>query len=276
MVLNGNTHNMSSRIIMTVYALEGSKRIEYAKKSLNSLIAVTNFSTHELFISDNGSCDEMLEFYKEFSIVFGCIFPDENLIISLNGKNLGTSGGLNEGLKERKPNQYCIKIDDDVVVNTKDWVDKMEECFERFDNLGILGAKRRELVQHPDHENLAYRTVIKYLKHERGQTWIPIELCDDIIGTLTMFSPSLLDKVGFGFQPSLYGFDDCLWSLRSKLAGFTNAFLPTIQIDHIDTGEGEFVMWKQKHAGEIIAEFSEIAEDYKKGVRDIYYNPFEI
>jgi hypothetical protein len=151
----------------------------------------------------------------------------------------------------------------------------MEKCFQRFDNLGILGAKRRELVQHPDHENPAYRTVIKYLKHERGDTWIPIEICDDIIGTLTMFSPTLLDKVGFGFQPSHYSFDDCLWSLRSKLAGFTNAFLPSIDIDHIDDGEGEYVKQKQREAGMVMAEFIEIAEDYKIGVRDIYYNPFE-
>jgi GT2 family glycosyltransferase len=266
---------MSSRIVVTVYALEGSKRIEYAKKSLISLLSVTDFNKHELFISDNGSCQEMLDFYGWFNVEYLLYFKEENLTISLNGKNLGTSGGLNEGLKDRKPNQYCIKIDDDVVVRTKDWVDKMEECFERYDNLGILGAKRRELIQHPDHENPAYRTVIKYLKHERGQTWIPIELCDDIIGTLTMFSPSLLDKVGYGFQPSRYSFDDCLWSLRSKLAGFQNAFLPSIEIDHIDDGEGEYVKQKQREAGMVMAEFCEIAEDYKKGVRDIYHNPYE-
>ncbi len=235
----------------------------------------TYLDNHELFISDNGSCDEMIEFYEEFKEHFGAFYPKENLTISLNGENLGTSGGLNLGIKDRKPNQYIIKRDDDTIIEDTRWVEKMEECFERFDNLGILGLKRNELVQHPDHESPIYRTVIKYLKHERGQTWIPIELCEDIIGTCTMYSPQLLDKIGYGFQPSKYGFDDCLWSLRSTLAGFTNAFLPTVPIDHIDTGEGEFVMWKQKHAGEVIAEFAEIAEDYKKGVRDIYHNPYE-
>lgn len=266
---------MSSRIVITVYALEGSPKIDYAKRTLSNVLQHTDLDNNELFISDNGSCDEIQEFYKEFRESFFYFFPKENLTISLNGENLGTSGGLNLGIKNRRPNQYIIKRDDDTIVTDDDWVEKMEECFERFDNLGILGLKRNELVQHPDHENPAYRTVIKYLKHERGDTWIPIELCDDIIGTCTMFSPQLLDKIGYGFQPSKYGFDDCLWSLRSTLAGFTNAFLPTVPIEHIDTGEGEFVMWKQKHAGEVIAEFSEIAEDYKSGVRDIYYNPYE-
>jgi GT2 family glycosyltransferase len=267
---------MSSKIVITVYALEGSPKIDYAKRTLSDVLVGTNFNKHELFISDNGSCQEMIDYYdliRKSFLLRG--FPKENLTISLNGENLGTSGGLNLGIKDRKPNQYIIKRDDDTLIFEANWVEKMEECFERFDNLGILGLKRNELVQHPDHESPIYRTVIKYLKHERGQTWIPIELCDDIIGTCTMYSPQLLDKIGYGFQPSKYGFDDCLWSLRSTLAGFTNAFLPTVPIDHIDTGEGEFVMWKQKHAGEIIAEFAEIAEDYKKGVRDIYHNPYE-
>lgn len=266
---------MSSRIVITVYALDGSPKIDYAKRTLLNILHCTNLSDNELFISDNGSCQEMLDFYKKFIESFNDIYPKQNLTVSLNGENLGTSGGLNLGIKNRLPNQYIIKRDDDTIVTDDKWVEKMEECFERFDNLGILGLKRNDLIQHPDHENTAYRTVIKYLKHERGQTWIPIELCDDIIGTCTMFSPKLLDKVGYGFQPSKYGFDDVLWSLRSKIAGFQNAFLPTIPIDHIDTGEGEFVMWKQKHAGEVMEDFCEIAEDYKSGVRDIYYNPFE-
>jgi hypothetical protein len=33
---------------------------------------------------------------------------------------------------------------------------------------------------------------------------------------------------------------------------------------------------KLKEAEKTIAEFSEIAQDYKIGVRDIYYNPFEV
>lgn len=266
---------MSSRIVITVYALEGSPKIDYAKQTLINVLHNTNLIENQLFISDNGSCEEMQNFYKFYERIFEYKFPIENLTISLNGKNLGTSGGLNLGIKDRLPNQYVIKRDDDTIVNDYDWVEKMEECFRRFDNLGILGLKRNDLIQHPDHENPSYRTVIKYLNHNRGDSWIPIEICEDILGTCTMFSPALLDKLGYGFQPSNYGFDDVLWSLRSKIGGFVNAFLPTIPIEHIDTGDGEFVMWKQKHAGEIMREFNEIAQDYKSGVRDIYYNPFE-
>jgi GT2 family glycosyltransferase len=266
---------MATKIIMASYATETNNRLDYAIDTLTSLLWNVDFSKHQLFISDNGSCKEMLDFYDWFKNEFELFNAKENLTISLNGKNLGTAEAVNLGIRERKPNQYVIKIDSDVTINTENWVDEMEECFERYPNLGILGLKRTELIQHPEHENPAYRTQLKFLPHERGDSWVVIEICKDIIGTCTMFSPKLLDKVGYMFQPSHYGFDDNLMSLRSELAGFENAFLPTIPIVHLDDGEGEHVKEKQKHAGEIIAKFSEIAEDYKKGVRDIYYNPFE-
>jgi len=217
----------------------------------------------------------MIDFYKEFTYHFESMFPSNHLTISYNGKNLGTAEAVNLGIRTRKPNQYVIKIDSDVTIGRVGWVEEMEECFERYTNLGILGLKRTELIQHPEHENPAYRTQLKFLPHERGDSWVVLEISKDIIGTCTMFSPKLLDKVGYMWQISTYAWDDSLMSLRSELAGFENAFLPTIPIVHLDNGEGEHVKEKIREAGRTIAEFSEIAEDYKKGVRDIYYNPFE-
>lgn len=264
---------MSSRIVMAVYALEGSPKIGYAKRTLSNLLKVTNFNKHELFISDNGSCPEMIQWYDRFKSLYKkAKFKPENLTISLNGENLGTSGAVNLGIRDRKPGQFIIKMDDDMVIHTTGWVDLMEDCMARYTKLGIAGVKRRELIQRPDHPEAQYQTKLIYLPHQRGLSWTTLELCNDIIGSTTMYHPDLLDACGYAFQPSNYGMDDVLWSIRSQMAGFTNAFIPEIKADHIDTGEGEFVMWKQKHAGEIMDEFIEIKEDYLAGVRDIYYD----
>jgi GT2 family glycosyltransferase len=265
-----------TKIVMASYVTETNNRLDYAKDTLNGLIESVDFNKHELFISDNGSCQAMLEHYKWFEARWNHLFPKENLTISLNGKNLGTAEAVNLGIRERKPNQYVIKIDSDVTIGKIGWVDDMEECFDRYPNLGILGLKRTELIQHPEHENPAYRTQLKFLPHERGDSWVVIEICKDIIGTCTMFSPQLLDKVGYMWQISTYAWDDVFMSLRSEKAGFENAFLPTIPIVHLDNGEGEYVKEKCKEAERTIAYFSEISEDYKNGVRDIYYNPFEV
>ena len=267
---------MATKIVMASYVTETNNRLQYAKDTLLDLLYSVDFYNHELFISDNGSCQEMLNFYEWYKKEYYLFYSSGSLTISLNGKNLGTAEAVNLGIRERKPNQYVIKIDSDVTIGKMGWVDDMEECFDRYPNLGILGLKRTELIQHPEHENPAYRTELKFLPHERGDSWVVIEICKDIIGTCTMFSPQLLDKVGYLFQPAHYGWDDVLMSLRSEKAGFVNAFLPSIPIVHLDNGEGEYVKEKCKEAERTIAYFSEISEDYKNGVRNIYYNPFEV
>jgi len=260
---------------MASYVTETNGRLQYAKDTLCSLLDTVDFYTHELFICDNGSCSEMLKFYQVFQSLFYKIYLESNLKIQYNSYNLGTAEAVNFGIKERKPNQFVIKIDSDVEIGRNGWVEDMEECFSRYPNLGILGLKRTEVTQKADHENPAYRTKLVSAPHVRGQKWITLELCEDIIGTCTMFSPELLDKIGYLFQPANYGWDDVLACIRSEKAGFVNAFLPHIPIIHLDDGEGDYVKKKLKEAEKTIAEFGEIAEDYKSGVRDIYYNPYE-
>lgn len=266
---------MSSILIMASYVTKTNGRLQYAKDTLCSLLDTVDFNIHELFISDNNSCDEMIDFYFKFKKLFIYKFSESNLKIRYNSFNLGTAEAVNFGIKERKTNQFVIKIDSDVEIGKSGWVEEMEECFNRYPNLGILGLKRTEVMQKADHENPAYRTKLVSAPHVRGQKWIILELCEDVIGTCTMFSPELLDKIGYLFQPANYGWDDVLACIRSEKAGFVNAFLPHITIIHLDDGEGDYVKQKHKEAEKTIAEFSEIAEDYKIGVRDIYYNPFE-
>jgi len=91
-----------------------------------------------------------------------------------------------------------------------------------------------------------------------------------------MYSADLIKKIG-GLEQmdGLYGFDDSIASLKSELAGFSNAFLSHIKIDHIDTAENKsYTDWKSKYADGMWAKFHEVTEDYKNGVRDLY-NPIQ-
>jgi GT2 family glycosyltransferase len=264
-----------AKIIMASYVTETNNRFDYAIETLYGLVQTVDFNKHELFISDNGSCEMMLQAYDIFKNYFYRVFNKKNITISLNGKNLGTAEAVNLGIRERNPDQRIIKIDSDVTIGRNGWVEEMEECFDRCPNLGILGLKRTDVMQKSDHESPNYRTELVSAPHEVGQSWIILELCEDIIGTCTMFSPKLLDKAGYLLQPGNYGWEDCLMSLRSRGLGFANAFLPSIPIIHLDTGAGDYIQEKQVEAGRTMAQFSEISEAYKSGQKDFYYNPFE-
>jgi hypothetical protein len=146
----------------------------------------------------------------------------------------------------------------------------LEAAIARDPNIGIIGLKRKDCWENPAHPEPFYRSTLEMLPHVAGEPWMVIEKVRHVMGTCQMFNSALLDKIGYLYQPRLYGFDDCLAATRSEVAGFYNAFLPHIEIDHIDTGETAYQGWKEKHSGEDMAAFNSITQAYREGRRPIY------
>lgn len=271
---------MATQLCVAVYSTEANNRAQYTIETLRNFIDTVNFNVHRLVISDNGSCEGVQKFYEDFRKVFDLLFPSENLVIIKNRQNLGTSGAINLAIKTAPDGWNLIKADDDIKFYQKDWVEEMEEVFIRQPKVGIVGMKRRDLEQMPNHPQEVYRTEIILLPRQKGMSWLYVEQSKDIIGTCTMINPLLFKKIGYYFQPSQYAFDDALYSVRSELAGFANVFLPHIRIDHLDTGvlEGgektDFIIWKQQEAGRKMQEFSNAVQEYRNGKRPLSYNPF--
>jgi hypothetical protein len=88
-----------------------------------------------------------------------------------------------------------------------------------------------------------------------------------------MHSSALIDRVGYLWQPGLYGYDDVLMSWRSSIAGFKNVFLPHINIDHIDPGDTPYQGWKERHSGQYSKQVSDIVDKYLSRELSIYYEP---
>jgi hypothetical protein len=164
-------------------------------------------------------------------------------------------------------------MDNDVVIHQSGWADQMEAAIARDPNIGIIGLKRKDCWENPAHPEPFYRSTLEMLPHVAGEPWIVVEKVRHVMGTCQMFNSALLDKIGYLYQPRLYGFDDCLAATRSEVAGFYNAFLPHIDIDHIDTGETAYQGWKEKHSGEDMASFNSITQAYREGRRPIYEQP---
>jgi hypothetical protein len=89
-----------------------------------------------------------------------------------------------------------------------------------------------------------------------------------------MYSAALIEKIGYLYQPGLYGYDDVLASHRSHVAGFYNCFLPHIEIDHIDNKETPYWQWKRIEAEKANFEQQKTVSEYLSGKRPIYYNPY--
>lgn len=242
---------------MAIYDTEENGRSRYTAKSLQSLQDTVNWSRHKLILINNNSCEQT-------SNLLLLAMTKGHRVINLS-ENIGTAEAINLGIRERGVGEVVCKTDNDVVWNTQGWADELEDTILSDPTIGILGLKRKDIWQHVNHEDLAYRT------HFDGK----LELCNDIMGTCTAFSPQLLDRVGYMRQVGLYGGDDCIFSVLSEICGFRNAFLSHIDIDHIDVGGDMYCEQKKRMAGEMLGEMSILIDRYRSGELDVYYNPFE-
>jgi len=255
-----------SLIAMCCHDLEGSGRSELTYRTYECLRKTVDVNKHRVFMIDNGSTD--INTHRLL------VRAETLFTVIRNPTNLGTAAAINQAWKHRRPGENCIKMDNDVIIHSPDWVEQMEEALSRDPEIGIVGLKRKDLIEHPDRTDF-YKSELYHLPHEPGQRWIIGEKVNHVMGTCQMYSAALLEKIGYLYQPRLYGFDDALAAVRCKLAGFKSVFLPHIEIDHIDPGGTAYQTWKEKHSGEQWDEYHQILREYSDGTRSIYYNPYE-
>jgi|688.fasta_scaffold305139_4 GT2 family glycosyltransferase len=253
-------------IAMCCHDTEENGRSKYTSQTIESLFETVDFTQDKLVIIDNASCQETKELMKELGCILDTKKFKENhipFVLITNSENLGTAKAINQAWSLREPNEVVIKMDNDVVINNYGWIEEMELAM-KLGGYGIVGLKRKDLMQHPNAKD-NWKTELKMLPHEKGDNWVVVEESADIMGTVQMFNPSLINKMGGLMQAGVYGFDDTLACIRAILLGYKLAFLPHIDIDHIDVGGDAYTEWKRKYAGEKMEEFYKIKDGLING-----------
>lgn len=257
-------------IAMAVYDTVENKRSEITWATINCLLKTIDQSKHRVFIIDNNSCEVTKKYLDEFmGMDFGVKFPLE--VITLP-ENIGTARAINRAWKIRRPGEHCIKMDNDIIINSPGWVDEIEEAIRRDPMIGQVGLKRKDCWEWPGHEHSDWKSELHMLPHQPGESWQIVEKVKHVIGSCVMHNAALLDKVGYLYQPSLYGYDDVIMSHRTHLAGFYSCFLPHINIDHIDPGDTPYQDWKQKHSAEQTQAVIDLVHEMYNGTKPIYYD----
>jgi GT2 family glycosyltransferase len=251
-------------IAMAVWDTEENKRAWMTRDTLLSLARTVDFDQHRLVISDNGSCAETHEVYKEMA-------PHLSLKVLFNGKNIGTANAINIAWKERRPGEHAVKMDNDVVIHQPCWADWMEDVFRRDPEIGICGLKRVDVDEAPWNPPGWSKSTLRMLPHKRGQRWLVVEEVQHVIGTCQAYSSALLDRIGFLYQPGVYGFDDSLAAVRAKVAGFKSAFLHGFEITHLDEPTN-YTGWKRAQASMHMKAYHKLRRKCEIGELPVYYD----
>ena len=269
---------------MAVYDTAENRRSDYTRKTLKSLAETVDWTQHELIVIDNNSCEETKQILSHClsvsstSMAFSDPLRIRNwktgnpaiTLITLS-ENIGTAKAINRAWKHRKPNQHLIKMDNDCVIHSSGWVDELEQAIERDPRIGIIGLKRKDLMENPNRpDGDGYKSTLRMLAHQNGERWIIVEEVNHVMGTCQMYNWRLIDKIGGMMQPGIYGFDDSLAAVRCKVAGFKNCFLPHIEIDHIDNTETPYWQEKRDMAMADMAEYNRLKDAMYMGTESIY------
>lgn len=252
-----------SLIAMAVHDTDENGKSEYTRKTLESLVESVELRRHRLIIIDNGSCGKTKDLLFSYYNHYGAA------IITLP-ENIGTARAINLAWKQRRPGEHVIKIDNDIIIHRNGWVEEMEAAIAREPLIGQIGLKRNDCIETPWRTD-TFKSELMMLPHEPGQRWITVEKSNHVMGSCVMHSAALIDKIGYLWQPGLYGWDDVLMSHRANAAGFITCFLNHIPIDHIDPGGTIYQDWKQQHAGKDMAEINRLIKGYKDGSIPTYY-----
>lgn len=245
-------------IAMAVFDTEENGRSEYTLETLKSLFWTVK--GHRIVVVDNASCEETKRILRDCANFIEVITLTENV---------GTAKAVNKAWQLRKAGENCIKMDNDVVIHQSGWVEQMENAISKDPTIGIVGLKRKDCWEEPSRTDF-YKSSLEMLPHVPGEPWLVVERVNHVMGTCQMFSSALLEKIGYLYQPRLYGFDDALAAIRCQVAGFYSCFLPHIEIDHIDTGATAYQGWKEKHASEDMAEYNRLKNGYLSGTIPVY------
>ena len=252
-------------IAMAVHDTEENGRSEFTIDTIASISKTVDTDKNRIIIINNCS-DWNVDIAAEL-LASG---KNKPLVINLS-ENIGTARAINLAIQQRRPGEHVIKIDNDVVIHQKGWVERLEECVEREPRIGQVGLKRKDLWETPWHEIPGNRCELMMLPHEPGQRWILVEKSRHIMGTCVLHSSALLDKVGYMYQPGVYGYDDTIMSCRANVAGFITCFLSHIEIDHIDPGGTDYIKWKQREAGVYQSEVLDLMKKYVSGEKPVYH-----
>ena len=116
--------------------------LEYLKKFLPSVIKYSLSETVNIYIIDNGSTDDSIEFIRS---------NFNNIQIIELDKNYGFAGGYNKGLSQIKADYYFL-LNSDVEV-TENWIDPLHELLK---NNKEIAACQPKILSYSDKNKFEY------------------------------------------------------------------------------------------------------------------------
>ncbi len=208
-------------------------QLEHTKKCLLSIERHTHVN-YELIIVDNGSCDDTLNYMRNY------VAQHNNVKLISNTSNKGFAFGNNQGMSIAK-GKYLMLLNNDTVV-TDGWIERMTSVFEQEPKTGIVGPMSNYVSGLQLVSRVNYKTILEMDRF--AAEWaikgsgksIPVT---HIVGFCLLVKRDVVEQIGgLDTEFGSGNFEDDDYCLRASIAGYETRVVIDVFIHH--TGSQTF------------------------------------
>lgn len=242
-----------------VISLVTYNRLGFTQKTMASLSIAVHDIPYNMYVVDNGSTDGTqlwLMGQRDIPLRYETIcYPD----------NKGTATAVNVAWGHRAEGQHCLKLDNDFVVQDKNWLWRALAILAARPDIGTVAVKWDGNPENPEHTNVIYKSKLSTAGQET------VEECLYPISPAMLVRGEVVDKIGGLIQPMLYGYDDLLYLHRVQKAGYKTVFMLNSHASHLDgeyggaTAVSDYGKFKNEQAHRSADIFSRMVSAYDSG-----------
>lgn len=190
-------------------------RPNVTRQCIKALLSHTDRSKFEWVVIDQNAIPQVKEIIKEYRRDIDFVWE--------NKFNNGIVFGHNQAMSLRKPGQAYIKLDDDCVLESPDWLDLILKALSYKDIGSALCLRPTFWIDAPGRKEFFYKNIV--IEERDKDFWIQISPQDaGVVGCTWALKGDILDQLGY-FNEDL-SCDDLDMPIRINQLGLKNIYLP--------------------------------------------------
>lgn len=204
-------------------------RLGLTVKNMSSLLNTTD--DFEMHIIDNNSSDDTWKYIQSLT--------DSRIKSRIHVEiNAGLIYALNINLARRRPGQYFITLDNDVYIQSKNWITRFMRVFNEFPDVGLLGVRNMKTMPPVIKKS---KNEISYLElnsiYPDVQNYIP--------GSCMFIRSELMDELGYFCEENCFGDMEITYRVNNHTS-FKSGFVMNVNITILDTISCEECLYKDQ------------------------------